>query len=71
MFGIILRTVAALVSLGVAGFSLKTLTIVSRNPWADSILMIGGWVMVLGLAAFCVVAFSLSLSREVLGRTGR
>ena len=71
MFGIVVRAVAALVSLSVAGFSLKTLTVVSRNPGADHMLMIVAWVIVLAVAAFCALAFSLNLSREVLGRTGR
>lgn len=71
MLGIVIRAVAALVSLGAAGFSATTLAVISRNPWADQGLSLAIWVMVFGLAAFCVLAFSLSLSREVFGQTGR
>ena len=71
MFAIIVRAVIALASLGVAGSSALQLALISRNPWADQVLTLGIWVMVLGVGAFCALAFGLSLSREVLGRGGR
>jgi hypothetical protein len=71
MFAIIVRAVIALASLGVAGSSALQLALISRNPWADQVLTLGIWIMVFGLAAFCALAFALSLSREILGHSGR